>query len=177
MSVQGTPTLSGGAWLEGANGELFLYVYNDTAGELTDGKLVLVEYFNDADSCSPAAYPTLATPATSSVAIHKIGVVANGGAPGSDGNAATGQSASIPDQAWGWVQVRGYCNKINADAKSGGGDAIAADNYLKAENATNNAILDHATTATAKAFAMSKSALATGTGTVTGYLFGREVTI
>lgn len=143
----------------------FYKIYNDTGGVLTNGDVVTINF--GADNDSTGYYPLVATPATTSIPVV-VGVVEN---------SALGLG-TIADQAWGFVQTRGYCPAITKTTTS---NPVAINDLLKAMNSVKTAATDGTSGSTAWAttsFAIAKSVVATGVaGTVTGILFGREVTI
>jgi len=128
---------------------------------------MVVEFLLDVDTTAGTNQPTVSTPATTSVA-KVVGVVNN----------AKADKTTIADAEWGWVQTKGYCPAIT---KTTATNPVAIDDYLKAMNGVKTAATDGTSGATAwsaKTFAIAKSAVASGVaGTVTGFLFGREVTI
>ena len=104
----------------------FILVYNDTGAAVTNGDLYHISYEKDADSLSPSARPTLTACATTSVYQH-IGVV---------NNSPLGAS-TIADQAWGYVQVRGYCPDVKCTTAT-----QAIDTYIQGTNGTQAATND-----------------------------------
>jgi hypothetical protein len=144
--------------------EQFFLIYNDTTATLTNGDVVMVEFTKDVDTTDGTNLPTVATPATATVAV-KVGVVNNSKAG----------SETILDGKWGWVQTKGYCPKIST---AGGVDN--AEDFLKAVNTLKTAAPDGTSGSTvysAMSFGISKSADSSGAAYVDGILFGREVTI
>ena len=128
----------GSEWVAGANGQLFIAFYNMAAAStgapnvtLYDGDVVKINY--SPDSVSGAGYyPTVLAPATDSGGLTLIGVVQSGGFGGdSDGK--------IPVATWGWLQVRGLCQKVNLS-----GTTVAIGTSVKAGNGVYNAAYDQA---------------------------------
>ena len=164
--------------VESGSGERFILCYNgsdhDSAGNggvtpatRTNGDVVQVSYTNPTPGTASVNAPCLARPVTNSVAC-RIGVVNN----------ALLNLSTIAVAAWGFVQVAGYCPAIT---KTTAANPIAVDDYVTAVTVVCTASTDGASGATAisaKSFAIAKSVVATGvSGTFTGFLLDREVTI
>lgn len=131
----------------------YIKVYNDTGAAITNGALYHLSYEKDADSLDPSARPTLTACATSSVYQHIVVV----------NNLPLGLG-TIADQAYGYVQVRGYCPKVNCTTAS-----QAIDRYLQGTNGT-QAATDDGTSRTTDSFAISTSTASSSVGTC--FMFG-----
>jgi hypothetical protein len=144
---------AGSTKVVGANGEVFILVYNGTIGTaLTNGRPVLVSY-------AGTTFPQpVVIPAENAAIAHTIGIV---------NNTLLGQ-ATIPVGAWGYVQTEGYCPKVAADAT-----VDAAGKFLEVLPATVEAV--DAEALGNESFGISKSAVASGY--CDAHLFGRPVKI
>jgi hypothetical protein len=145
-------------FLPGGDGEKFVKVYNDTGSAVTNGDLFFLSYSRDSESLTVALRPTLDACATSSVWRHIVVV-----------NNAPLRGATIAADAWGYVQLMGYCPKVACAA------TIAIDDFLAGSNSTPAIAADDGTTITNASFAIALTAYATGF--CTAILFGERVTI
>jgi hypothetical protein len=146
----------------GADGELFVKLYNDTGAALTNGYIYKIDRTDDADL--KGIYPTPAAIATDSVGLTEVVVVNNSprGLP------------TIQDQEWGWFQKEGYCPKIISNV---GGSGVTNEYYVKAMNGVATADDDGAAV-TAKSFAIAKTASgAVSLAEFAGVLLGYRVTV
>jgi hypothetical protein len=142
------------------NGMEFIKVYNDLGSAISNGAVYAVEYLDDADSKSPSAFPTLVLASTQSAALLKIGVV---------NNTPLGK-ATIADQAWGYVQTKGYCETVLAD-----GVGVTDEHYIEVLNGVAVAT-DDGTSRTIKSFGLAKASAAAG-ATFAAVLFGDLVDV
>jgi hypothetical protein len=143
------------AWLPGGDGELFIKVFNDSDAAYTNGGVYGLSFKNDSDS--NGFYPILESPTTDTDALHWIVVV---------NNSPLGK-ATIADDAWGYVQLKGYCPAITVNT------TVTLDHYMELITATAYAT-DDGTTKTTGSFGIAKSTSATS---VTGILFGERVVV
>lgn len=139
----------------GEDFDQFIKVFN-TGTALSEGAVYNVDLADDADGY----YPKPTAIATDTVGRTLVGVVIND---------VTGK-AGIAADTWGWVQIRGYCAKVNTNTDATDG------NTLKTTNATAYATDEAGTTLTAKSFAIAKSSV-TGAGSVSALLLGDKVTV
>lgn len=156
MALGNIGDYSGGKGLtsiQGANGEIFLLIYNDTGGTLTNGDIKMLDFTDDADSVG--TYPTPAVPATNTELVNYVVVV---------NNSPLGKT-TILDTEYGYVQFKGYCSKV----KSTGAD----EDYLEILNAGTSA--QSSGGLAGESFGIQKSA-ASG-GFAAAYLFGRPAAI
>jgi hypothetical protein len=130
----------------------FIKVYNDLGSAVTNGDVYHLSYERDADSLTVAGRPTLVACATTSV--PRQTVVVN--------NTILGES-TIADQAWGYVQIQGYCPKIKVAS------TVAIDDYLQGANGSQEAA-DDGTSQTTDSFGIALSAYSSGYAE--GLLFG-----
>jgi hypothetical protein len=143
---------------EGADGERFILVYNDTGATLVNGTVKLLDWTDDADS--KGYYPTPGAPVEEAGAFQLIGVV----------NDTEGDTSGIADQEFGWLQVKGYCPAIIAAA----GDVID-EHYLEVI-AAGTAATDDGATLTSKSFGIAKGAAVAG-ASFAGVLFDQRVVV
>jgi hypothetical protein len=143
----------------GASHDIFIKVYNDIGSAITNGDVYFLSYLKDADSLTVSARPTLDALATT--AVYRQVVVVN--------NSALGK-ATIADQDYGYVQVKGYCPDVNTDVTS-----VAIDRFLQGKNATATAA-DDGTTITTDSFAITVAAIA-NTSHIAAILFGQRTLI
>jgi hypothetical protein len=142
----------------GYDSEHYIVIYNDTGSALAEGAVYVVTFAN---SGTAAKFPTIATPATDATGSALIGVVNN------QLNGLT----TIPDSKWGFLQIKGYCEKINM-----AGTVSTVDYALKAMDGLVTLTSEASLTTTAKTVAIAKSTCS-GASTVSGYLLGFRVTI
>jgi hypothetical protein len=141
-------------WLSGGDGELYLKVFNDIGSALTNGDVYFLSWAKDT---TVGTYrPTLDACATSATVFRQVVVVNN----------APLRAATIADDAWGYVQVRGYCPVIAVTASVSAGEL-----YLQAVTGTAIAATDGASV-TNDSFGIAVTAYATGF--CTGILFGTK---
>lgn len=163
MSVAAIPDYQGALGVldvvESGSGEKYIKVYNDTGSAVTNGDVYFLSYEKDADSLSPSARPTLEAMATTSV--YRQIVVVN--------NVLLG-ATTIADQAWGYVQIAGYCPDVNTDVTS-----VAIDRYLQGKNSAATAA-DDGTTITTDSFAITVGAIFS-TSHIAALLFGERTII
>ena len=133
----------------------FIKVFN-TGTALSEGAVYNVDMADDADGY----YPKPTAIATDTVGRTLVGVVTTD---------VTG-SAGIAADTWGWMQVRGYCAKVNVNTD------VTDENTLKTTNATAYATDEAGATQTAKTFAIAKGAI-TGAGSIAAVLLGHRVTV
>lgn len=135
-------------------------VYNDLGATVNNGDVYFLDWKRDADSLSPAVRPTLVACATS--AVQRQVVVVN--------NVQLGKE-SIADQAFGYVQLRGYCPKVKCAA------TIAVDDFLQGANGS-QAAADDGTTQTADSFGIAVTAVDDpATGYCSAVMFGTTALI
>jgi hypothetical protein len=144
-------------WLPGADGELFVKVYNDRAAALTNGDVYFLSYLSDIDSLTVVGRPTLDPCATS--AVYRQVVVVNN---------APLNKATIADAEWGYVQVRGYCPKVAVAS-----DVDTIDYYIQAADGTAIAVKD--SSMSNDSFAIATSVYSAGF--CKAVLFGERSTI
>ncbi len=151
--------------------EQYIKIYNDTGAALNVGEVVLLDFFKDADSLSPSARPTVATPATSAI-YRQYGVV-NNIVPNNlpvAGSVPTNSSTAIADTTWGYIQLRGYCPKIK-------GTGITAEHLFQGTNASLSAS-DDGTSYTTDSIGLAFTADGDpAVGYFSGVLFGERTLI
>jgi len=158
MSVSAANGYQGGnsIGMNGGDFDQFIKCYNDTGAAVTEGDCYIVNFADGADGY----YPTITAVATDSTSRNFLGVVTN------DIHGAAG----IPSNDWGWMQVRGYCSKINTTG------SVTINHTLEVLNGVATASTEGAATLTANTFAIAKTAV-TGAGSVDGVLLGDKVVI
>jgi hypothetical protein len=139
--------------------DVYILVYNDTGAAVNNGDVFFLGYAVDADSLSTSTFSTLDACATSAI-YRQIAVV---------NNQMLG-SATIADQAWGYVQIRGYCKKVFC------ANTLAKGDYLQGANASAVAA-DDGTTITTDSFAVCTVAYSATTTACEAYLFGERTII
>lgn len=142
--------------MNGGDFDQFIKCYNDTGAAIAEGAVYNVNMADGADGY----YPTVTAIATDTVGTTVVGVVTN------DVHGAAG----LPSNDWGWLQIRGYCAKINVNA------AVTINHALKTTNTNVYATTEGTATLAATSFAIAKTA-ATGAGSVDGVLLGVRVTV
>lgn len=135
----------------------YLKVYNGTGSAVSEGAVYVVSFADDTDGY----FPKLLAAATGGSQTVMVGVVCN----------YLNSGATIASDAWGWVQTRGYCEKVTV--ASGG---VTDGDTLELINATAVGTTEGAATVTVNSFAIAKETIGTsGTGGV--FLLGNLVTI
>lgn len=137
----------------------YIKVYNDSGAAVSEGAVVEISF---ADSGTAGKYPCIATPIETATSTVLIGVVSN----------FLNNASTIPDDSWGWVQVRGYCDKLNTAG------SVTIEHHLEVTAAAPTVATTEAsaTTWTTSTFAVAKSAV-TGAGEISAFLFGKPVVI
>ena len=142
--------------------EEYIKVYNDTGAAIADGDIYWLSFLKDADSLSPSARPTLDAVTSATAAYGNTPrlfcVVANG----RFGSGA----ATIADQAWGFVQTKGYCPTVKTTG------TVTAEDYIQGTTASQAATTD-GTTITVDSFGVAVTTAASNL--CEAVLFGHPV--
>lgn len=139
----------------GYDDEQFIKVYNNTGAALAEGSVYKVSFAVDGTT---GFFPLPAAIATDSVGTTIVGVVTHD----------VSGSAGIAIATWGWLQIKGYCEKVKVNAST------TAQNTISAVNAQAYAVDETGTTLTAKTFAIART---TSSTFVAAHLLGFRVTV
>jgi hypothetical protein len=143
--------------MPGADPDVYILVYNDSASALAAGACYFVTFI---PSGTAGKWPTVVAPTTTSVR-QMVGVVNNW----------MRNSATIPAYSWGYVQIRGYCAKVLMTA------SIAAKVFLQCATGSTTAVSDGAAmTEDSFAITITTDAVA-GAGYTDCWILGRGATI
>ena len=159
----------------------WIKVYNDTAADLTDGDIVIINYSGKVATNTLA--PNARVPATVASPVNVwVGVMATWAeqivaAVGSGGAATVVTPGVTPIGSYGWAQISGYCAKVAVPASTATNRLLKATNGTKV--ATDVAIVndDGVTGLTEACFGSTKTTDTGATCFTDAVLFGRQVTI